>query len=451
MEVKTVRRAVGYVRVSHEEQVKYGDSLEAQEASLVRYAQNKGYKIIKIYRDEGVSAYKQWRKRPKLMEMLEELDETKPDVILFCRLDRFTRNVEWYYEINKILKDRGITWECSEEDYETTTAAGRTKMGFALLINQDEAERVSERLKIVFENKVSKGELLSGGVAWGYLKVNKHLVKNKDYEEKVKDMFDDFLTHQSITHTKNFMKEKYDEDWSRDVWRTRLTNKIYTGVYRTNDHFCEPFISMETYNKAQEIFKGNALKQTPTGKIFLFTGLMTCPRCGKRLTSSSTRLRGKDYYQYRCPSKVRKLCDCPHSINEVIVEKWLLENVQKQFEETVAELQEKQKKQRRPAKPSKDTLYSRLDKMNHMYMTGKLSQEDYDYMTDEILQEIKDYDNIEKPITKGKITKKRKEIETLLRGYERYSRENKRARWRGIIKEIIMNDEVRPQTILFNL
>lgn len=45
-----------YPRVSTEDQSRFGFSLDEQEESLKRLYEWKGYKIYKVYREEGVSA-----------------------------------------------------------------------------------------------------------------------------------------------------------------------------------------------------------------------------------------------------------------------------------------------------------------------------------------------------------------------------------------------------------
>ena len=46
-------RVAIYCRVSTEEQVMHGYSMQAQEEALIQYAQDNNMKIIGIYRDEG--------------------------------------------------------------------------------------------------------------------------------------------------------------------------------------------------------------------------------------------------------------------------------------------------------------------------------------------------------------------------------------------------------------
>ena len=52
-----------YIRVSHDEQVKHGFSLEAQKKGLQLYAKKRGFMIVEWYIDEGKTARKNKQKR----------------------------------------------------------------------------------------------------------------------------------------------------------------------------------------------------------------------------------------------------------------------------------------------------------------------------------------------------------------------------------------------------
>ena len=78
-----ILRVALYIRVSTEEQAMHGISLVAQKDSLLRYAKDRGYKIVGIYRDEGNSARKPVMKRPVMLQLLEDVKAGKIDRILF--------------------------------------------------------------------------------------------------------------------------------------------------------------------------------------------------------------------------------------------------------------------------------------------------------------------------------------------------------------------------------
>lgn len=95
--------AVIYLRVSTEEQVD-NYSLDTQEDICRKEAQRKGYKIIKVFREEGRSA-KTINGRPELVEMLHFCKKNKKSLgaVIIYRLDRLSRQTSDYLSIRKTL------------------------------------------------------------------------------------------------------------------------------------------------------------------------------------------------------------------------------------------------------------------------------------------------------------------------------------------------------------
>ena len=116
-------RAAIYCRVSTEEQARNGLSLGDQRATLEQYAKSKGMTIVDIYEDAGISARKPYKKRPAILRLLEDVKQKKVDIVLFTKLDRWFRNVGNYYAVQEILDANGVSWQATQEDYETATAA----------------------------------------------------------------------------------------------------------------------------------------------------------------------------------------------------------------------------------------------------------------------------------------------------------------------------------------
>ena len=50
------RNAVGYARVSTEEQAREGISMDAQESRIRAWCQAMGYDLMELYQDAGISA-----------------------------------------------------------------------------------------------------------------------------------------------------------------------------------------------------------------------------------------------------------------------------------------------------------------------------------------------------------------------------------------------------------
>ena len=80
------KRAAIYVRVSSGEQ-----NTEPQERSLRAYVQRRGWKVQKVYRDQGVSGATS--KRLALNELLRDCRRGAVDVLVVWKFDRFARSL----------------------------------------------------------------------------------------------------------------------------------------------------------------------------------------------------------------------------------------------------------------------------------------------------------------------------------------------------------------------
>ena len=96
-----IENVAAYIRVSTQEQKLHGISIEAQEEKLTEYADSHGMKIVKFYKDEGVSGRKLIRKRPALQAMIQDAEKGNFRRIIFIKLDRFFRSVAEYHECMK--------------------------------------------------------------------------------------------------------------------------------------------------------------------------------------------------------------------------------------------------------------------------------------------------------------------------------------------------------------
>ena len=157
-------KAVGYVRVSTEEQAREGLSLEAQEARIRAYCEAKGWKLVRIYRDEGFSGKD--LNRPALQELLRDLKADGIQAVVVAKLDRLTRSVkDLGYLIDELFD--GIALASVEESLDTTTAGGRFVLHILGAVAQWERETVSERTRNTLRYKRERGEWV-GRIPYGF-------------------------------------------------------------------------------------------------------------------------------------------------------------------------------------------------------------------------------------------------------------------------------------------
>lgn len=431
-----MERVFLYVRVSTEEQAIHGLSIEAQLTALEAWAKEQGHKVIGVYTDAGISARKPAAKRPALQGLLADVQTGLGDLIVFTRLDRWFRNISEYYKVQEILEKYHVGWKTIQEDYDTTTASGRLKINIMLSVAQDEADRTGERIRFVHEDKVRRGEVISGKVPLGYKIEEKKMVIDPETAPIAQDIFKQYTIIRSVRALREYTMKKHGLIYSPTGLRVLLTNERYMGRAHGQDDFCPPLIKPERFRLCQEIIQQRAQRNAErSSHIYLFTGLVRCAECGNRL---SAHVVGKKYIYYRC-TRYEKLHLCTHKkrTSELVLESWLLENLIPNFEEYNIKL-EAQKKAMQPV--DTERIKRKMEKLKDLYLSDLIDRSVYerDYCT--FRDELQAAYNLQKPIQSPVDTE---ELKSLLSVYHSLSKVEQREFWRRIIGEIIITNDDR--------
>lgn len=443
---KLIRVAL-YIRVSGEEQKIKGLSLESQRERLEAYAREQGWVIVGIYIDAAKTARKKLHKRSEFQRMLDAVRHDEVDMLLFTRLDRWFRSVPDYYKVMEVLEAHNCEWKTIDdgEGYDTTTASGRLYINIKLSIAQNEADLDGERIDVVFDSKVQHGTVLSGKCPF-WLRVNeeKRLELVPEKTAILQDAFDYYEQSTSQRATIKYIRETYGVNWCDATFRRMLHDKLAMGVYdrngRYNPTFCPAAISPEQFERVQELTKRNS-RSNPTGKVYIFTGILVCDECRHNLVGYKSR----GIYYYRCNQHFQRgRCEHNHSACEDRVEAWLFEHLSDEIEkyEVSWDVQATGRK-KTAAGVERATLKRKLTKLKELYVNDLIDMEEYkkDYETysaallklDEAQIEEKkvDLSGVRQIVSKGF-----REI------YDTLTREEKRTLWKSVLKEIrIDNDQ----------
>ena len=457
VELKT-ERVVCYIRVSSEEQKLHGISLDAQRDKLKEYADKHNLKIVGWYEDEGVSGRKLIRKRPALQRMLHDAQEGKFDRIIFIKLDRFFRSVAEYHECMKIIDP--VVWTATEEKYDLSTANGRAFVNMKLTIAELEADQTSERIKLVNEYKVKTGQALTGdriqGIGHTVIKINgvKKVVRDLNNEKMVIDIIEHFLTYQNKRQAMLYVNDKYNRGITYRQITSLLKNTKLYGYHKGNPDYCEAYIDKDTFDKIQEILKKN-IKDTGTKNIYLFTGLIDCPCCGRKLAASrsgyqTVTVKGKTYsydrtyYSYRCVhANVNKTCEWKRRPNETKLEAALLEQLEGMITGYIetSKIEDARVKDSHASEKITD-IKGEMERLTKAYRKNRITEAEYDKEYDELDARLQELQSRLEPILERDLTV----YEELLKKdwkalYNALTKENKRAFWRKYIKSIELNEK----------
>ena len=454
--MKKVLRIGGYVRVSHEEQKKFGYSINAQIEEIEKWCEINNHHLYKLYIDEGFSASNM--NRPQLKEMLNDL--SKLDVIVFTRLDRLSRNV---FEANTMLNmfkksDTDMIAIC-EENIDTRTSNGMFLFNLKVTLAQHELDRCSERIRAVFEYKVREGQPVTGSLPMGYKIIEenglKKIVIDEEKEQIVRDIFEHFATYRSVRATCHYINNKYELDRDYKTYSRLLRRELYTGKYKTNPNYVPAYITEEEYLINQEYLK-STVRVRKSKNTYLFPGLIKCPRCGwafigKYNNGNERSLPGRRYYTYSCNRRRMKgSCEFHRHISELKIEKYLLDNIEELVKDHIAyvetDAEQKITLEKDKIKKRIREIKSELENLSYMFRKNRISLKQYDL----------EYEELENELKKLNISLTEKEDLTAIKQflnsdwkniYDGLERINKRALWHSVIEKIVLDEDMNIKVV----
>ena len=138
-------RVMGYIRVSTEDQAAHGVSLAGQRSRLQAYVDEREWEMVRVYRDEGLSAKSM--RRPALQEALAACERGEAEVLIVAKLDRLTRSVADMDRLIKRLAKGKIALVSLTESLDATTANGQLMIHLLSSVAEWERAMVGERTR----------------------------------------------------------------------------------------------------------------------------------------------------------------------------------------------------------------------------------------------------------------------------------------------------------------
>lgn len=168
-------RAVGYIRVSTDEQAVEGISLDVQKDRIIHYCQQFGLNLLDIYQDEWTGKE---LGRSGLQAALARVVQTDA-MLVAVSLCRISRSVgDWHYLLDayfgRTAKFKFLAFDVAGVD--AKTAAGETLIYFRAVMAQGEVSQTSERTLHAMR------ALKARGVVCGALPYGKEYIDRLDAE-----------------------------------------------------------------------------------------------------------------------------------------------------------------------------------------------------------------------------------------------------------------------------
>jgi site-specific DNA recombinase len=176
-------RAIGYARVSTEEQAREGVSIDAQIAKINDYCALNNWQPCSIEVDRGISA--KTLDRPGMNAVIAAAKARAIDAVVVYKLDRLTRSVGDLSSIIDVFDKYDVAIVSWQESLDATTASGRLMMNLLASVSQWEREVIGERTKDAMRYLKAQRKAYSRPV-FGYDNVDGELIANKHEQRIIK-------------------------------------------------------------------------------------------------------------------------------------------------------------------------------------------------------------------------------------------------------------------------
>jgi len=335
-----------YTRVSTEDQAKEGYSLEVQREYLESFAKREGFKVFKVYQDDGISGCT--LNRSALKALLNDAKERKFDLVLVYKIDRFSRDLKNLLNLVDELSSCGIGFKSATEPFDTTTSAGKLMFQQLGSFAEFERNRIAERVFPGMVKGVLKGNWQGARYApYGYrYNKEKKLLEIDDGEAKiVKLIYTMFLCDKSIRSITEYLTRKGYRNRKGNIFTTKLIgdilkNRIYTVKLVWNVHYYDktqktkkgyryiknppekliiaqgkhqPIISEEDFELIQKKLKARKIERRKKASDYPLSGILYCAKCNHRylgISSISNHKTKEKKRWYRCSGPYRSFIRC---------------------------------------------------------------------------------------------------------------------------------------------
>jgi site-specific DNA recombinase len=159
-------KAIGYIRVSTDEQAREGISLDNQRQRIEAYCQYKGFELVSIIEDAGISGGKN-KARAGFIELLDRIETGDIQVIVLYSLERISRDMLTLLALERLLDERDVELHTVEGQVDTSTPDGWLNFAMKAFLGEMERRQVKYRTKKAMEYKKGQGAVV-GSVPYGF-------------------------------------------------------------------------------------------------------------------------------------------------------------------------------------------------------------------------------------------------------------------------------------------
>ncbi len=333
-----------YCRLSCDDDLR-GDSnsIIHQKEILMKYVKDKAFPNPQFYVDDGYSGTD--FNRPDFQRMLGDIENGKIKTVIVKDMSRFGRDylrVGMYTEV--MFPENGIRFIAVNDGVDSESGESSDFTPFRNIINEWYAKDTSKKIKTVIRAKAMSGKPISSILPYGYMRDEKDKDKwiiDEEAAKTVRFIFGEYVEGKSCSEiSRELMKMKvlnpmaykikkgiYNADnhqvvqdkyfWGTAMIARILDSPVYEGhtvnfttqkpsfkskkvIRNTPDKWLifenthEAIITAEMWETAQRR-RSNKPRRTKLGEKPLFSGIMFCADCGRKMTFQKNSPKNKYY------------------------------------------------------------------------------------------------------------------------------------------------------------
>ena len=233
-----MKNAIGYIRVSTEEQVgddKYG--VETQKQAIINYAKENGYEIKKWFVDKISGAVDG---RPELDKILYNPESIPShEAVIVFKSDRIARDTKLYFYYFYTLEKRNVKLLSAIEQFDEGDDFANIYRSLLMFVAEQERKNIALRTSKGRSIKATCGGYSGGNKPYGYCVTDGALVQNPRETPIVKMIFEEHDNKKStladicdILQEKGYHTRK-NKKFQPSTVRSILSNrKFYEGLYK---------------------------------------------------------------------------------------------------------------------------------------------------------------------------------------------------------------------------
>lgn len=147
---------VAYTRVSTAEQADSGAGLEAQRQAINLEAERRGWRILRVFEDAGVSG-KSVSGRPGLQAALDAVESGEAQALVVMKLDRLSRSLVDFAGVMERSRRKGWALVALDLGVDTSTPSGEMMANVLATFAQFERRLIGQRTKDALAVKREQG------------------------------------------------------------------------------------------------------------------------------------------------------------------------------------------------------------------------------------------------------------------------------------------------------